>query len=89
MDFIVDIFKLVAGGSFITIAGAIMVAFLKKGEFEKWGRGAGKALSKFASARFGKKTWEKIEDVITISFVSFAKGIKEGADLDDEIEEDK
>lgn len=88
MDFIIDIFKFVAGGSFITIAGAIIVAFLKKGEFEKWGRNVGKALSKFASARFGKKSWEKIEDVITISFVSFAKGIKEGADEDDLKKED-
>ena len=83
MDYVLEIIKLFTGGSILISVAGIAVAMLKRGQFEGWGYKVGRALSKFASAKIGKSTWEKIEDVITVSFVSFAKGIKEGADSDD------
>jgi hypothetical protein len=84
LEGIIDIIKTAFSGGMITAVGALIVFFLKKGQFESWGIAVGKALSKFASAKFGKAAWEKLEDTITVSFVSFAKGLKEGADADDE-----
>lgn len=68
----------------ISIITSILTAFIKKGKFENWGYTVGKSLSKFAGSKMGAKKWEKIEDVITLSILSFAKGIKQGADRDDE-----
>jgi hypothetical protein len=51
--------------------------------FEGWGIVVGKFLSKIGCAQIGKSNWEKVEDVLTVSVLSFAQGIKKGADWDD------
>ena len=70
-------------GLAVTGITAFVVSYLKKGGFKNWGITCGKALSKFAGAKIGANRWEKMEDVITVSIVSFATGFKEGADYDD------
>ncbi len=71
-------------GFAITGGVTLLFSVIKGGKFESWGVVVGKALSKLGRARIGKAAWEKMEDVIIMSFVSFAKGLKDGADWDDE-----
>ena len=60
-----------------------LFAMVKKGQFENWGISIGKWSSKFGRTRLGKVAWEKMEDLIFMSIVSFAQGLKKGADMDD------
>lgn len=84
MDAVKDI--LIQGGivALIGFVISVVTAWIKKGQFEDWGKTAGRALSKIGNARMGKVNWEKVEDVITLSILSFAKGVKIGADEDDD-----
>lgn len=75
---ITALIPLVIGG-----IASIVASYVKKGQLHDWGFAAGKSLSKFCDAKFGKARWEKLEDSITIAFVSFAMGLKDGADYDD------
>ena len=73
------------------ILAAWLISLIKNNNFKNWGITVGKLLSKFGS-KAGKKSWEKLEDSIIIAFISFATGLKEGADWDDndviEVKED-
>lgn len=73
----------------ISAVTGLLVTLIKKGNFEKWGVFAGKTLSRFARLKIGKRKWEKMEDSFTIAIVTFAKGFKKGADLDDNISDDE
>lgn len=76
---------LVQGGIMMLVFFVISVitAWVKKGQFEGWGKIVGRWLSKVGNVKLGKTAWEKIEDVLTLSILSFAKGVKLGADEDD------
>ncbi len=78
-----DILITIATTLVMTIGLSFVISLIKKGQFEKWGIIAGKLLSKTGDFRFGRSKWEKIEDALLIAFVSFAQGVKKGADLDD------
>lgn len=80
-----DILVQLLGGTVTTVLIGILISLVKKGQFNSWGKIAGRFLSKLGNARLGKTVWEKFEDVITISLVSFTQGLKEGADEDDKI----
>lgn len=67
----------------MTAGLSFMVSLIKKGQFENWGIKVGKLLSRLGDAKLGRNKWEKIEDALLIAFVSFAQGVKKGADLDD------
>ena len=67
----------------VSAVGSILMAFIKKGQFENWGKAVGRFLSKIGNAKLGRNKWEKIEDTITLAILSFAKGVKIGADEDD------
>lgn len=84
MDSILNWLLGIGGGFAITAIAGLIATYIKKGDFKKWGVACGKALSKFADAKIGSGRWEKLEDAITIALVSFATGVKEGADYDDE-----
>ena len=73
-----------AGTYVITLFVGVILSYLKKGDFKSWGVNIGKLISKFANVKIGKERWEAMEDALTVSFVSFAVGIKEGADYDDD-----
>lgn len=77
---------LISGGVliFLSIGTSILAAWIKKGQIQTWGETIGKWISKFGNLEFGKSKWEKIEDVVTLAILSFAKGIKIGADSDDD-----
>jgi len=83
MDLIKDI--LIQGGltAALALAVSLLTAWIKKGQFETWGKTVGRFLSTMGNARLGREKWEKIEDVVTLSILSFAKGVKVGADEDD------
>ena len=68
----------------ISVVSSIGLAYVKKGKFENWGKTVGRFLSKLGNTQMGKDKWEKIEDIITLSILSFAKGVKLGADEDDD-----
>jgi hypothetical protein len=73
-------------GSMVALIGfltSILIAWVKKGQFESWGIKLGRWLSMLGNTKLGKDKWEKVEDVITLSILSFAKGLKIGADEDD------
>jgi hypothetical protein len=76
---------LISGG--ITLLATIITTFvvtaIKQGKIENWGVSVGKFLDKIGRQKMGTEKWEKIEDVITTAFISFAHGIKKGADWDD------
>ncbi len=84
MEAVKDI--LIQGGivALIVFVVSVLTAWVKKGQFENWGKTVGKWLSKIGNLKMGKEKWEKIEDVITLSILSFAKGLKIGADEDDD-----
>ena len=73
----------------LTAGTSFIVSLIKKGQFESWGIAVGKALSKIGDLRFGRSKWEKIEDALMIAVVSFAQGLKKGADLDDSLPDDE
>lgn len=83
MDAIKDM--LIGTGATIVlgIVISLLTTWIKKGQFHKWGYSVGVLLDKFGMAKFGKLNWEKFEDVITTAVLSFAQGIKDGADWDD------
>ena len=69
----------------LSIISSLLLTWIKKGQFEKWGIKVGKLLSYLGNKELGKEQWEKIEDILTLAILSFAKGIKIGADNDDRI----
>ena len=73
----------------LTAGTSLVVSLIKKGQFESWGIAVGKLLSKIGDLRFGRSKWEKIEDALLISFVSFAQGVKKGADMDDNLPDEE
>lgn len=80
MDYLVGI-AITLGISFVS---SFIMAIIKKGQFETWGRIVGRLLSKVGNQQLGRNKWEKLEDVITLAILSFAKGVKLGADEDDD-----
>lgn len=68
----------------VSVIGTFLLSFIKKGQFETWGKVVGRALSKLGNTQMGRAKWEKIEDTITLAILSFAKGVKLGADEDDD-----
>jgi len=83
MDTILDILSGVGLSALIGIVASLMTTWLKKGQFYNYGVAVGKWVSKIGSLRLGKETWEKIEDIFSTTFLSFADGVKDGADWDD------
>lgn len=75
-------------GVILTSVLGIVVSWLKKGKMEAFGNKCGAAVSGFARSKFGAKFWERIEDVITLSILSFVKGFKLGSDMDDSLPDD-
>ena len=67
------------------VTGLILLAkvWLDGGQFHSWGELFGKWLSKMGRIRMGKTKWEQLEDAITESILTFAEGVKKGADCDD------
>lgn len=61
----------------------IFMSFLPNTKFKKWGITVGTKASLKGSKLLGKENWEKLENNLTGSFLSFAQGFAEGADLDD------
>lgn len=59
----------------------IFASFLPNSKFYNWGVSVGKKMSAAGRKISG---WEGIENNLTGSFLSFAQGLKEGADEDDE-----
>ena len=68
----------------ISALSSFLLAWVKKGQFEDWGKKVGRMLSSLGNTKLGKDRWEKIEDTFTLSILSFAKGVKLGADEDDD-----
>lgn len=66
-----------------TLLPLIFASVLPNTTFYKWGFSAGKKLSAKGKSWVGG-SWENFENNLTGSFVSFAQGLKEGADSDDE-----
>jgi hypothetical protein len=77
----------VAGVAITSILG-LVVGWIKKGRLEEMGRKCGAVISGFARARIGAKYWERFEDVVTLSILSFVKGFKLGSDMDDSLPDD-
>jgi len=73
----------------LTTGTSFIVSLIKKGQFETWGIACGKALSKIGDLKLGRSKWEKVEDALMIAIVSFAQGLKKGADLDDSLSDDE
>lgn len=67
----------------LTLIAGALISYIKKGDLKNWGIVVGKAISTFADAKIGKGRWEKLEDALTVGLVTFAIGVKEGADYDD------
>lgn len=76
-------------GLILTSVLGIVVGWIKKGKLESFGQKCGSAVSKFARTKLGAKFWERIEDVITLSILSFVKGFKLGSDMDDTLSDDQ
>ena len=74
------------GGSIMSIVAIVLGTILSSKKAKKYGERIGKLLTRFARLKMGKKVWEKLEDKITSFFVEFAKGLKTGADSDDNVE---
>jgi len=83
MEIVWNVLSSLFGGIGITALVGLLFALIKKGQFEKWGIKIGETMSAFGRTQLGKKTWEKIEDPVFMSIVSFAQGLKKGADMDD------
>lgn len=83
----IDVIKdlLISGGliAVLSILSGLLSTWIKKGQFENWGKITGRYISKLGNTKLGKEKWERIEDVITLAILSFAKGLKIGADSDD------
>lgn len=60
----------------------IFGSILPNSKFFEWGFKAGKKSSSKGRQILGAN-WEKIENNLTGSFLSFAQGFKDGADVDD------
>lgn len=65
------------------LAPVIFMSFLPNKKFKAWGTVVGKKASLKGSKLIGKENWEKLENNLTGSVLSFAQGFVEGADLDD------
>ena len=65
-----------------TIIPLLFISFLPNKKFHDWGVGIGQKLSA-AGNKFAGANWESFENNITGSFMSFSKGLEEGADSDD------
>ena len=83
MEWLKDLLTGAGGVAIASVIVMFIASWVKKGQFENWGITIGSALSKLGNAKLGKAVWEKLEDSITVAFVTFAQGIKKGADLDD------
>lgn len=84
MDVLKDVLVGVGTTAIIGIVTTLIATMVKAGQFHTYGYTVGKWISKFGSARLGKTTWEKIEDLFSTVVISFAMGVKDGADWDDQ-----
>ena len=68
------------------IVPLLFTYFLPNAKANEYGKALGAKMSAFGSAKLGKDSYEKLENNITGTFVSFALGFQEGADSDDVVE---
>ena len=61
----------------------IFASFVPNTKFHAWGVSIGQKLSA-AGNKVAGVSWEKLENNLTGSFISFAQGVEEGADEDDQ-----
>lgn len=68
---------------FTVLIPLIFLTFLPNEKLYNWGFKYGSKWSKWMNKKLGRLNWEGIENNITGSVISFAQGIKDGADSDD------
>ena len=84
MDFITNALSSLAA---ITIILGVVAKLLPNEKLQSWGFGLGAAITRTASSKLGKASWEKIEDFFVNSFGVFLGGLKGGLNSDDQPEE--
>jgi len=84
MDVLKDVLVGVGTTAIIGIVTSLIATMVKAGQFHTYGFAVGKWLSNIGTTRLGKATWEKIEDLFSTTILSFAMGVKDGADWDDQ-----
>jgi hypothetical protein len=64
-----------------TLVPFVFMSLLPNSKFHAWGVSTGKKLSA-AGTKIVGGNWENLENNLTGSFISFAKGVEEGANED-------
>lgn len=68
---------------FTVLIPLIFTTFLPNQKFYGWGKMYGRKVSRFMNKKLKALNWEAVENNFTGSLVSFAQGIQDGADSDD------